>query len=105
MLELEKVERLYLTTSMQFGNCLLKRSLGASQDLETEMCDKVGKRRKTSTCEACAITSFCGREGRKPTASPIVCMSACFCALQDRENFALGISTDIIITWSFQGWR
>ncbi|HCZ05851.1 MAG TPA: hypothetical protein DHV12_01735, partial [Thermotogae bacterium] len=40
MLEQEKVERRNLVTSMWLGNCLLKLSLGASQDLETEMCDK-----------------------------------------------------------------
>ncbi|MDI3517603.1 MAG: hypothetical protein PWP09_1669, partial [Thermotogota bacterium] len=28
------------------GNCLLKRSLGAPQDLETEMCDEGRKGRK-----------------------------------------------------------
>ncbi|MDK2864931.1 MAG: hypothetical protein PWP37_1123, partial [Thermotogota bacterium] len=31
--------------SMRLGNCLLKRSLGASQDLETEMCDEDRKAR------------------------------------------------------------
>ncbi|MDI3517840.1 MAG: hypothetical protein PWP09_1906, partial [Thermotogota bacterium] len=36
-----------LATSMWLGNCLRKRSLGASQDLETEMCDKGRKAEKT----------------------------------------------------------
>ncbi len=33
-----------LAASMRLGNCLRKRSLGASQDLETEMCDWEGKK-------------------------------------------------------------
>ncbi|MDI3517370.1 MAG: hypothetical protein PWP09_1436, partial [Thermotogota bacterium] len=47
MLEQKEVKRRYLTTSMRLGNCLHKRSLGASQDLETEMCDK-GKKTKNT---------------------------------------------------------
>ncbi|HCZ06438.1 MAG TPA: hypothetical protein DHV12_04790 [Thermotogae bacterium] len=39
ILEPEKLERQHLATSVWLGNCLRKRSLGASQDLETEMCD------------------------------------------------------------------
>ncbi|MDI3517512.1 MAG: hypothetical protein PWP09_1578, partial [Thermotogota bacterium] len=48
MLEPEKVERQHLVTSMRLGNYLHKRSLGASQDLETEMCDKGRKAEKRS---------------------------------------------------------
>ncbi|MDI3517794.1 MAG: hypothetical protein PWP09_1860, partial [Thermotogota bacterium] len=47
MLEQKEVKRRYLTTSMRLGNCLRKRSLGVSQDLETKMCDEEGKRQKT----------------------------------------------------------
>ncbi|HCZ06605.1 MAG TPA: hypothetical protein DHV12_05660, partial [Thermotogae bacterium] len=45
LLETEKVERRYLATSKWLGNCLHKHSLGALQDLETEMCDG-GKSKK-----------------------------------------------------------
>ncbi|MDI3517682.1 MAG: hypothetical protein PWP09_1748, partial [Thermotogota bacterium] len=35
-------------TSMWLGNCLHKRSLGASQDSETEMCDEDRKAKERS---------------------------------------------------------
>ncbi|MDK2865467.1 MAG: hypothetical protein PWP37_1659, partial [Thermotogota bacterium] len=48
MLEQEDVKRQHLAASEWLGNCLRKRSLGASQDLETEMCDKGRKAEKRS---------------------------------------------------------
>ncbi|HCZ06917.1 MAG TPA: hypothetical protein DHV12_07310, partial [Thermotogae bacterium] len=48
MLELEKVERQHFVTSVWLGNCLRKHSLGASQDLETKMCNEKKRRQKNT---------------------------------------------------------
>ncbi|MDK2865238.1 MAG: hypothetical protein PWP37_1430, partial [Thermotogota bacterium] len=66
MLEQEKVERRNLAASVRLGNCLNKRSLGASQDLETEMCDKGRKAEKRSALvKVVRSRAFCGRRRQK----------------------------------------
>ncbi len=78
---------------MRLGNFLRKRSLGASQDLETKMCDWEGKSKKTlSAREGRVITCVLqGKGGKKTCGSAIVCMSACFCVLRNCESsFLLG---------------
>ncbi len=49
MLEQEEVKKQNLAASVRLGNYLCKRSLGASQDLETEMCDEGRKAEEHSS--------------------------------------------------------
>ncbi|MDI3517100.1 MAG: hypothetical protein PWP09_1166 [Thermotogota bacterium] len=49
MLEQEEVKKQNLATSVWIVNCLCKRSPGASQDLETEMCDEGRKAEEHSS--------------------------------------------------------
>ncbi|HCZ05968.1 MAG TPA: hypothetical protein DHV12_02340 [Thermotogae bacterium] len=51
---------------MWLDNCLHKRSLATSQDLETEMCDKGGKAKERSAfVNVMRSHAFCGGKGRK----------------------------------------
>ncbi len=67
MLEQEEVKRQHLTVYVWLGICLHKRSLGASQDLETEMCDKKKGKRKLSVHEDRVIyVRFVRKKVEKP---------------------------------------